>query len=331
MTTSSSAQSRPKALRAWSLGLALAAVLAGCGGEDKGRVSGVAPIAPEVNQCQRAEQYEFQNLVDFEPVGNSSWAVCDPKFAMACNEATPTPFYFNYDFAHTYPPPPPPSGVLNPEVVTCPREDPFDANLVQAQVTGSSIKDGARCGVSEHALNVRASNVAECYGGNGRLGWGAGLDLTMRGALGLDGSPYDGISFWVRKGATATKPTLVFSVVDVENNGIDDDTLSGDVLPQCGCVFEPTPEDPKHIHCYSDPPPSVPDGRKCDAFSAAVTLTDEWTLVAARFSQLSQKGFGAASRLPEVNAARIKRLQFLMTAGDWDFWIDDLALFKDAE
>lgn len=327
MTSPSLPQSRTRiAPRYWSLGLSLACVIAGCGGEDKGRVSGRVTEVPPVDQCKLAEAYEFQNLVDFEPVGNSQFALCDPKLAMICNAPSPTPFYFNYDTKHTSPVPD-----AFKASTFCRSEEPYDSNLREGQVLGAPNKDGPRCGVSEHALQVLASNVAECYGANGRPGWGAALDLTMRNtldAVGLEGGPYDGISFWVRKGSAATKPTFVFSVVDVPNNGIDAE-FSGAELPQCGCRFEPTDQDPRHIQCYSDPPADVPDGRKCDAFSAAVTLTDEWTFIAARFSALTQKGFGAASLLPEVDATRIKRLQFLITAGDWDFWIDDLALFKD--
>jgi hypothetical protein len=304
-------------LRVYSaIALALAFSATGCGGEDKGRVSGSTAVVEAVDQCKLAERYEYQNLVDFEPIGASHGAVCVPEIASACNMPNPgdSPFYFNHD--------------------ACPDDSAFDSNINQSNVFGELIKDGARCGISETALHIKASNVSDCYKPNGRHGWGAGLDLTMKGtgldATTLEGGPYEGISFWVRKGAGPTLPSVIFSVVDTANTSttvtIDSDKPEND-LP-CGCVFRsPTEDDPHNVQCYSDPPPTVPDGRKCDPFGAAVTLTDGWTFIAAPFASLKQKGFGVAGAA-QVDPTRIRRLQFLMIAGDWDFWIDDLQLFK---
>ncbi|HWA72151.1 MAG TPA: hypothetical protein VG937_07455 [Polyangiaceae bacterium] len=314
MPSSSSQSHSCRTLRFGSagLGLSLAVLAAGCGGEDKGRVSGREPIVEAVDQCKLAEAYDYQNFVDFEPIGNDKHAYCDPEIASLCDTSAPVPFYFNYD--------------------PCPNEL-FDSNISQRNVYGEPLKDGARCGVSESALHVRATHVSECYKENGRHGWGAGLDLIMRptglDATALDGGPYEGISFWVRKGATPTKPSIIFSVVDTANTGSDREFSSDeleDKLP-CGCVKQPTESDLNHVRCYSDPPSTVPDGRKCDAFGAAVTLTDEWTFVAVPFTSLRQKGFGAAGA-EQVDPTQIRRLQFLMVAGDWDYWIDDLKFFK---
>jgi hypothetical protein len=275
-------------------------------------VSATAQTVPPPDYCKLADEYDYQNLVDFERVDDDVFAHCDPQLRELCDETPPTPFYFNYD-------------ACVPDLA--------DSNISQRAIAGEQLKDGARCGVSDRALHIKASNVSDCYKANGRHGWGAGLDLIMRpeglDATALEGGPYDGISFWVRKGTTPGGASIIFSVVDEANTSVERDlsTNSPDDLLPCGCVHLPTAADPDHVKCYSDPPSTVPDGRKCDAFGAAVTLTADWTFVAPTFASLKQKGFGVAGAA-RVDATKIRRLQFLMIAGDWDFWIDDLKFFK---
>ena len=78
-----------------------------------------------------------------------------------------------------------------------------------------------------------------------------------------------------------------------------------------------------------DPP--IPDSEKCDAFGTAVTLTEEWSFVPARFAGLRQKGFGVPSVNGQLDTASISRMQILLSAGSWDFWVDDVALFRRVE
>jgi hypothetical protein len=160
-------------------------------------------------------------------------------------------------------------------------------------------------------LRITGRNLGMCFGLNGRLGWGAGLDLTF--APPLDASDWDGIAFWVKKGSAGTKESVIFSVVDPYTSGAP--------LPDAS---EP---------CFSgDPNPQILDSEKCDAFGTAVTLSDEWSLVPALFSAMQQKGFGRVSQLGRVDSSQINRLQFLIMAGaEWDFWIDDIALYRVRE
>jgi hypothetical protein len=72
----------------------------------------------------------------------------------------------------------------------------------------------------------------------------------------------------------------------------------------------------------------IPDIQKCDAFGSGITLREQWTFVPILFSSMRQKGFGQISEHGSVDVTTLSRLQFLVTAGDWDFWIDDVALFR---
>ncbi|HEX6275909.1 MAG TPA: hypothetical protein VFZ53_22865, partial [Polyangiaceae bacterium] len=82
-----------------------------------------------------------------------------------------------------------------------------------------------------------------------------------------------------------------------------------------------------------DPPMGPPwkDSEKCDAFGTAVTMDGDWLFVPARFSTMRQKGFGVPSQLGHLDTTTINRLQILMNAGTWNFWIDDVVLFRARE
>lgn len=297
------------------LGGALALALAACGGEDAGRPSPEVVLVPPQDQCALSEDYEYQPIVDFEPKGQSRWATCDP--AVSCqSDAQPTAFYFNFDATHTAPLP---DGVTG----TCSTNEPFSSSVTQRDVEGVEIPDGPRCGSSESAMRLTVDNVGLCFGDNGRLGWGAALDLNFSPSF--DASDWDGVSLWVRRGSPRSGAAFVLSVIDQQNDAIGGDFMS-DTAPGCGCE-QPDPEnEPRAWTCYKDPGADFPDSKKCDAFGAAVSLTDDWSLVTIAFDGLKQKGFGEVSK--PFDPSLLKRLQFLMTFGDWDFWIDDLSFYR---
>jgi hypothetical protein len=177
--------------------------------------------------------------------------------------------------------------------------------IAMSQFTGEPLA-GGRCGAESSGMHVIAQNVGMCVGPDGRLGWGAGLDINFVPVL--DASDWDGISLWVKNGST-TKQALNLSLADPYTSG--------------------------NTFCSSmDPPPgapAVPDSEKCDAFGVAVTLEPGWTYVPALFASMRQKGFGVPSELGHLDTTSISRLQVLMSAGSWDFWLDDVALFRGTE
>lgn len=299
---------RANALHVAALATSLCAA---CGGEDKGRPSPDIVVAPPLDECARAEKYEFLPVVDFEAKGK--YATCEP--GVSCRADDITPFYFNYDRNHTD---------LGGDVAgLCPvPRKPFSSNIDAnpRDIVGEALPDGPRCGVSAGGMHFWASNVGLCFGENGRLGWGAAIDLEF--AKYLDASDYDGVSFWVRRGSAASAPAFILSVVDEQNEGITDTIAGSATQPHCGCK-----QTGKAIwSCSSDPDTTYADAQKCDAYGSAVSLTDDWSFVPITFAGLRQKGFGTTSG--PFDRSKISRLQFLMTFGDWDFWIDDIAFFK---
>jgi len=172
-----------------------------------------------------------------------------------------------------------------------------------------------RCGSEGRAMHVTAKNIGMCFGSNGRIGWGGGLDITFVPPLDAAMGGWDGISFWVKRGSPSSKSALILSVVDAYSYGAAADPETG-------------------VACNaSDPVPGIVvlDTEKCDAFGTAISLTDEWTFYPARFDDMRQKGFGLPSPLGRIETSEIVRLQFLLSAGDWDFWVDDVQLFRDPE
>jgi hypothetical protein len=305
-------------------------LLVACGGEDKGRPSGEVVEVPPVDQCALANEYEFQPIVTFEPRqspsgGTNRYAYCEA--AVPCEAVAPAPFYFNYDKARTEDA----SGA--PPGVSCPvPSDPATVNISKhdvitegpREIYGQALPDGTRCGTSANALNFTATNLAMCVGFNGRLGWGAGLDLNFQKPNLFDASDWDGISFWVRRSGEGGS-AFVFSVVDSQNEGVTAD-FEQETSPGCGC-YRPNPvAAPTRWQCSNDPGPEYPDVVKCDAYGAEVSITDQWTFYAFEFSGLRQKGFGFASQ--PFDKSKLSRLQFLVQFGNWSFWLDDIALFR---
>ncbi|MFZ5893939.1 MAG: hypothetical protein ACOY0T_22950 [Myxococcota bacterium] len=314
--------------------LIAALLLAACGGEDKGRPSPDIVQVPPQDQCALLEKYEIQPLINFEPRpnqfgGDDDHAVCDPS--IPCEPGVVSPFYFNYDGAHTVTQR---AGaiVIPAGNVTCPTSPaplvlhPEALNDNAREVLVEPIPGGPRCGTSANALHLTAKNVGMCRDNvTGRLGWGAALDMNFDKMKRFDASAYDGIGLWVRRASADTSPAFILSVVDEQNEGVNQTIMSA-TPPQCGCRRPDPVGAPQNWICSNDPGPEYADVEKCDAYGATVTLTEEWSFMAISFAGLQQKGFGFASA--PFDRSRVSRLQFLMTFGNWDFWIDDLVLYR---
>jgi hypothetical protein len=324
------------------LGL-LVAALSACGGTDNGRPSGKGPDAGAAAlPCDAADGYSTQVFIDFEGELRPFAGYPDLRTAAVCDAVcSADAFYFNFDEAHSNEDPAEPCGFAGQlqgcdcQVAVRPDVLPSTDPAVAASLYGREIDGGGRCGVPGKAMHVQATNIANCYGSNGRLGWGAGVDINLAasgplddgaggtsggeggasgdeanppGSDGYDARGWDGISFWARNGNPGTNSTFIISVSD-----------PGTTLPppgQPGCSDAET----------------APDAEKCDAFGVAVTLTEEWTFVPALFRAMRQKGFGKPSPLGYLDTGNIVKIQLLLgRPGDWDVWIDDVAFFREPE
>jgi hypothetical protein len=287
--------------------LGVAALLGACGGEDRGRPDNESISAAELERCAADDGYVFAPITTFDSAAASGVVECsDGDF--------PCSFWFNYDTAHSQ---------ANPERAKdqgtdCALEI-HEGDLVTSPPTGDRLvrEVTTRCGEQQGAYHFVADNLAMCKGKNGRRGWGGAQDITLNG---LDASAFDGFSFWAKKGEGETERSIIALAVDPYTSGQLEivNPFTG-VAEGCdGGEPDTTSETPED------------DFSKCDPFAAGVTLDDEWTFIAVHFADLRQKGFGMPS--PEaLQTQALVRLQFLVTAGDWDFWLDDVAFFREPQ
>ena len=285
--------------------------LVACGGEDEGRPSPVRVMAPPLDQCTLDDGLELSSLIPFDLSGGF-----DPTRA-TCGAGVGCSFYFNYDVSLS-----PGSAARLPRCAdAAPSEpDPPLPICPEGVVTETSVQlMGApsvsempepRCGEAGHAWHFTAKNLASCLRvETSRIGWGGALDVTFTPNV-LNAEGWDGISLWARRGQGSGGQALILSVVDQHASGLSCNATD----PALACD-----------------PLAVPDTEKCDPFGSVITLRDEWTFFEIDFDDMRQKGFGKASPLGELDLSNIIRLQFLVTDGDWDFWIDDVSLFRRPE
>ncbi len=160
----------------------------------------------------------------------------------------------------------------------------------------ASAIDGGRCGISAMALRMTARDMA-IYGG------AFGISFYPDGR---DVSAFDGISFWV-KTAPGVGNTLMLSVSEQHT-----DEYNG------GRIRDGEP------FCLEN---TTDESEKCDRFSAGVGMGTEWRFVAVPFSAMQQRGYGKPA--PFLDTAPLLGFQLGFETGDWDFWIDDIAFYRE--
>jgi hypothetical protein len=293
---------------------ALALGLGACGGTDEGRPDDTLPTVVPLDPCEHEAAFEFQNIVDFDPPeGEMPPSVrfqnCDPA-----NRCT---FNYNLDVANQ---------PGNPAATgDCP-DVPVYTNPIAMAEALIGTDAGTRCGRAEYATRLTMTNLAVCTNDQGRQGWGGSLSMTFStlsgGVQPFDASEFDGFSFWVKKASAATRSALIATAVDPYTAGTRniEDPFGGD--PRSCDASGAT------VDAAGNP---IPDTEKCDGFGVAVTLADDWTFIPVRFAAMRQKGFGMPSPLGHVLTEELVRLQFLISAGDWDVWIDDVSFFREPD
>jgi len=304
--------------------LALSA-LAGCGGEDLGRPPPPGPaVGTDVNGtdwCEVAVDYEFLNIMDFEP-GGTTTGLCDTTSMMSsesCNS------YSGADGTHA-----------------CGMETTFRP---AGNVFGGDAIPGDLCDEPANGLHVVGTSVAACIppdhpeidiDSDGKIGWGAAFELQdlphgappsgggciepeegidPPGSIFFDATCWDGISLWARKSGPQGGTSITITVSDVWTS--------------------PGKKDPETGEDFCSTSATVLDTAKCDAPGVAVSLTEEWTFITLPFAVLKQKGYGVPSPIIaidpgnlQIDPGNIRGMKVLMSPGDWDIWFDDIAFYR---
>lgn len=152
-----------------------------------------------------------------------------------------------------------------------------------------------RCGVKQHALHVMATKLTD---------WGANIELDFKNTTdGIDATDFDGLSFWVRRGDGSSGRAMLSLVLDPFTAPPFDTSM----MPYCG--------------------DGMGEQNKCDPFGHAVGFDEQWSFFPVAFSAMRQKGYGKASTA--LDKKELLGFKFSLGVGDWDLWLDDVALYKD--
>jgi hypothetical protein len=307
--------------------LAAAFPFAGCGGTDEGRPSAeVATDSGASDPCKADQGLVFQNILNFEEEAGT--ASCDLALEPNAGAASQCP-YFNFDIDNS------PRQCPIPDVKDCKLLDgtqaPPEMCVKSVPGIGSTLRNtpiegGSRCGTSRSALHLTGQNLAMCVSPTTmRQGWGATLAIrfnlsTTSGQPDhpFDASAWEGLSFWVKNGGNPAAGTAILAGVQDPYTALGPpNPKKDDGLP----VYEMN---------YCSTATIDADANKCDPFSIATLLTDEWRFIKIPFDRMQQKGFGKPTPTGKLEVSALTGLQFGMSAGNWDFWLDDIAFYRVA-
>lgn len=191
------------------------------------------------------------------------------------------------------------------------------------------------------AFHVRAARLTD---------WGANIYHSF--PTPRDASEFDGLSFWVRLGQGGTQTVGksifvafedVFTKEDQLKFKLETDPETGEYLMQerPNGDLEPVfalDELGNRILEHPTSSPGAPafncydvgvDNLKCDRFGAGVGLEPEWRFVKLPFSKLRQRGFGVKSPAGRVLREALLAVSIYVDVGNWDFWIDQVAFYKE--
>jgi hypothetical protein len=165
-------------------------------------------------------------------------------------------------------------------------------------------------------------------------GWGYsfafnGLNVLSGGSGSsyFDATEWDGLSMWVRKGTGPSASSIFASVSDRYTDPSGAALFSAaeaDLLLSTGAYCDFSAIDVNNDQA-NDPLLS-----QCDRFGAGVGIATEWRFFKVPFSRMRQRAFGRPSQQSSPDV-RILGLDFGLDGENWDFWIDDLAFYRDAE
>lgn len=147
------------------------------------------------------------------------------------------------------------------------------------------------------------------------------------GASYFDATNWDGLSMWVRKGTGPSASSIFASVneryTDPSGAALFTPAEAGVLLKSTGAYCDFNALDVVGNDGVLDPLLS-----QCDRFGAGVGIATEWRFFKVPFTRMRQRAFGRPS-LQSTPDPRILGLDFGLDGENWDFWIDDLAFYRD--
>jgi hypothetical protein len=162
----------------------------------------------------------------------------------------------------------------------------------------ASLLNRPRCG-SRYAMYVDSGPL---------LDWGGNMGIQFNPPRNVIEDGFDGISFWARRSASSRSNLRI----EVGEPHTDQNYTGG---PGGGPICNPnTTED------------NSEEG--CDHFGAFVVLREEWQQFFVPFAEMRQAGWGR--RAEEFDLRNVMALTISYAQGDWQFWIDDLAFYRQA-
>jgi len=142
----------------------------------------------------------------------------------------------------------------------------------------------------------------------------------------FDISNWDGISMWVRKGKAGAASSFFTSVADRYTS------------PTGGSLF--TPDEASELvggaYCGDNASDVNNDGTpdptrsQCDRFGAGIGIATEWRFFRVPFTRMRQRAYGRPSALSAPDS-KIIGLNFEMRGDNLDFWIDEVAFYRDPQ
>jgi len=175
-------------------------------------------------------------------------------------------------------------------------------------------------GSALHIVATGLTGYGYTFGFNGlNLLPGAG------GATYFDADQWDGLSMWVRKGSGPSSSSIFASVSErfTDPAGAGLFTASeADLLLDTGAycaydAFDVTGD------MLSDPLLT-----QCDRFGVGIGIATEWRFFKVPFARMRQRAYGRPSTQPTPDP-KILELDFGLDGPNWDFWIDELAFYRD--
>ena len=170
--------------------------------------------------------------------------------------------------------------------------------------------EGRACRHLDGSEDVEGSYALHVVG-EGLDDWGISITQDFLSDP-LNGTEWDGLSFWVRRGPGAVGRSMLAAITEWHTRNPDND--------------DPARRDDEDGFCEDYD--NIVE-LKCDRFGVGVGMEEQWRFVAIPFSSMNQQGFGAQA--PCAYVSQILGVAFQVSTGSWDLWIDDVAFYRAPE
>ena len=173
------------------------------------------------------------------------------------------------------------------------------------QLPANLIPNGGRCG-SLYALHVQGGPFSN---------WGGNVGTRFAEPINVTG--YDGVAVWMRTApgfANSPRVTISDPFTDSQMNMYPAPDASAYCTPNVSCAGQIASG---NTNCYNV---------GCDTFGQYAPLTEDWRLFLLSFDEMRQGGWGKPR--PSIDLTQLLSIQISYPVGTWDFWIDDIAFYR---